>query len=146
MKSINEFINEALTGKAKGCLISFGDWRDYVNDEISWEDYAEEELDELKPTDQKKVKDVLDEIKKSVVKCGSVFLGNWGEGYYDDMEEAWDFFYTESGCKKQNLCLTFFQDGDDGTYYYVELKKNVNPKLVEDFKALFNNDVLFSQN
>jgi len=145
MRTIVEFINEALTGKAKGCLWTYADWRDYLNDESSWEDFAENTLDELRPADQKKVKDILDDVKKNMIKCGRVFLGNWGEGYYDDMDEAWDYFYAESGCKKRNFCINMFQDGDDGDYYYVEFKKNVDPKLVDDFKALFSDDVWFNE-
>ena len=44
-----------------------------------------------------------------------------------------------------NLVVVFFQDGDDGDFYYVEFKKNVNPKLIDDFKALFNSDVWFNE-
>ena len=146
MKSISEYINEALTGKAKGYLWTYADWREYLNDELSWDDFAEDTLEDLRPADQNKIKDILDDIKKYMVSCGCVFLGNWGEGYYDDMGEAWDLFYDESGCRKRNLCLVFFQDGDDGSFSYIELKKNTDPKLVEDFKALFNDDVWFEEN
>ena len=143
MKTIAEFINESLTGKAKGYLWTYADWVDYLNDELSWEDFAESDLEDLRPTDQNKIKAILDEVKKNMIDCGCVFLGNWNPDYDD---EAWEFFYDESGCKEKNFCIVFFQDGDDGSFYYVEFKKNVNPKLVEDFKALFNDDVWFSEN
>jgi hypothetical protein len=150
MKSIKEFINEALTGKAKGYLWSYANWRRYLRGEITWEQFTGDEntpgdLEDLRPADQKKVKNILDDIKKSMISCGRVFLGNWGGGY-GDMDESWDYFYGESGCSSKNLCLVFFQDGDDGDFYYIELKKNVNPKLVNDFKALFNSGVMFEQN
>lgn len=146
MKTINEFINEALTGNVKGYLWSYANWDDYLNEDVTWEEFCGCDLGDLKPADQEKVKDILDEIKKNMISCGHVFLGNWGEGYYDDMDEAWDYFYAKSGCKKKNFCINMFQDGDNGDYYYVEFKKNVDPKLVDDFKALFNDDVLFNEN
>ena len=142
MKTIVEFINESLTGKAKGYLWTYSDWRDYLNDDSSWEDFAEGDLEDLRPSDQNKIKVILDDVKKNMIDCGSLFLGNWNPDYDDG---AWEFFYDESGCNDKNFCIVFFQDGDDGQFYYVEFKKNVNPKLVDDFKALFNDDVWFNE-
>ena len=144
MKTITEFINETMeNGKAKGYLWSYGDWRDYLDDDMSWEEFCEGDGEDLKPAERKKMQKTLDEVKKYMISCGHVFLGNWDPDYSD---EDWDYFYNESGCKNKNLCLVFFQDGDDGDFYYVQFKKNVPDKLVEEFKALFNDDVWFSVN
>ena len=168
MKTITEFINESLNVKVQGCLLDCGPWRDYVNGKLSWDEFIKETiswkklflmypdyalaLSKLNPSDQRKVKSTLDNIKKNIVSCGEVWMPGWIDDYDKDSDKAWELFYNESKCDKDNLCLVFFQDhnedGDGDEWYYVEFKKNVNPNLIKDFKTLFdygNDDTIFYQ-
>lgn len=136
MKTIAEFINESLHSKLINVYPLWDNYLACVNsDRWDIKDF-QEELN-ITGSEAKKIIKILDAIEKYIIKADNIFLGNWDPDY-DEEEDSWKRFYKKSKCKNDNKCIVCTGDGDDGVFYYLELKPDIDQKLIDEFVDLFD--------